>query len=243
VFVHDDPQPNHNGGQLQFGPDGLLYVGTGDGGGADDEHGARGNAQNLRSPLGKILRIDPHAASGFKIPASNPFVGQSGARGEIYAYGLRNPWRFSFDRKTGDLVIGDVGQDRVEEIDFVTKGKGRGANFGWRPFEGTAHLYPSESVPGKIDPVIQHTHSNGWCSITGGYIVRDPSLGSLRGKYVYGDYCRGKIRSAKLRAGGATGDSDLNLPNVPNMSSFGQDSSGRIYVMSTDGPVYRFTTR
>lgn len=243
VFVHDDPQANHNGGQLVFGPDGLLYVGTGDGGGAGDQHGARGNAQNLGSPLGKILRIDPRAGSGFKIPADNPFVDRGGALGEIYSYGLRNPYRFSFDRKTGDLVIGDVGQDAVEEIDFVTKGAGRGANFGWRPYEGTQHLYPSETAPGKIDPVIQHSHSSGWCSVIGGYIVRDPKLGSLRGKYVYGDFCKGKIYSATLKSGGASGDGDLKLPKVPNLSSFGQDTSGHVYVMSLDGPVYRFTRR
>jgi glucose/arabinose dehydrogenase len=243
VFVHNDPEANHNGGQLEFGPDRLLYVGTGDGGGGGDMHGSLGNAQNLSSPLGKILRINPRAASGFTIPADNPFVGRSGARGEIYSYGLRNPWRFSFDRKTGDLVIGDVGQDTMEEIDFVKKGKGRGANFGWRPFEGTHHLYRQESALGSLDPVIQHSHSAGWCSITGGYIVRDPTLGSLRGKYVYGDFCKGKIYSATLKPGGASGDRDLKLPSVPNMSSFGQDSSGRVYVMSTDGPVYRFTRR
>jgi glucose/arabinose dehydrogenase len=243
VFVHDDPEANHNGGQLQFGPDRLLYVGTGDGGGGGDRHGSRGNAQNLGSPLGKILRIDPRAGSGFRIPADNPFVGRSGALGEIYSYGLRNPWRFSFDRKTGDLVIGDVGQDAVEEIDFVANGKGRGANFGWRPYEGTQHLYPSESVPGKINPVIQHTHSSGWCSITGGYIVRDKKLGSLQGRYVYGDYCKGKIYSAKLKEGGASGDADLKLPTVANLSSFGQDTAGHVYVVSTDGPVYRLTRR
>jgi glucose/arabinose dehydrogenase len=245
VFVHDDPQPNHNGGQLEFGPDRLLYIGTGDGGGADDQHGAHGNAQNLASPLGKILRIDPRAGAGFKIPAGNPFVGRSGALGEIYSYGLRNPWRFSFDRKTGDLAIGDVGQDAVEEIDFVKKGQGAGANFGWRTFEGTRHNsnYPSESVPGQVKPVLQHTHDSGWCSITGGYVVRDPRLGSLQGKYVYGDFCKGRIYSAKLKPGGASGDGPLKLPTVQNLSSFGQDNKGRVYVTSLAGPVYRLVKR
>ena len=146
----DDSESNHNGGQLQFGPDGLLYVGTGDGGGGGDQHGSRGNAQDLGSLLGKILRIDPRASGGraYSVPATNPFVGRSGARGEIYAYGLRNPWRFSFDRRTGDLVIGDVGQNAFEEIDFVARGKGRGANFGWRPFEGRSRYAPGESAPG-----------------------------------------------------------------------------------------------
>jgi glucose/arabinose dehydrogenase len=133
-----DQEGNHNGGLLLFGPDRHLYIGTGDGGGAGDQHGAHGNGQNLGSLLGKLLRIDPAAAGGkpYTVPSDNPFVGRSGARGEIYSYGLRNPWRYSFDRSTGDLVIGDVGQDKVEEIDFVRRGRGRGANFGWRVFEG-----------------------------------------------------------------------------------------------------------
>ena len=122
MLVQADREPNHNGGQLQFGPDGCLYAGTGDGGGADDQHGSRGNAQNLGSLLGKIIRIAPQAGGGYRVPSSNPFVGRAGARPEIYAYGLRNPWRFSFDRRTGDMVIGDVGQDAIEEIDFRTKG-------------------------------------------------------------------------------------------------------------------------
>ena len=151
-----DPESNHNGGLLHFGPDGLLYIGTGDGGGGGDQHGARGNAQDLGSLLGKILRIDPRArrrAARTRVPRDNPFVGRAGARGEIYAYGLRNPWRFSFDRETGDLTIGDVGQDAWEEIDFVRRGQGRGANFGWRPFEGRARYIEGESAPGHVRPV------------------------------------------------------------------------------------------
>ncbi|MEZ0293633.1 MAG: sorbosone dehydrogenase family protein, partial [Solirubrobacteraceae bacterium] len=136
VLRMPDRESNHNGGLLLFGPDGLMYVGTGDGGGGGDMHGARGNAQNLGSLLGKILRIDPRAGGGrpYQVPGSNPFVGRSGARGEVYSYGLRNPWRFAFDRRTGDLSIGDVGQNAYEEIDSVRRGAGRGANFGWRPF-------------------------------------------------------------------------------------------------------------
>ena len=178
---------------LVFGPDNLLYIGTGDGGGGDDQHGTRGNGQSLSSPLGKLLRIDPRAGGGrpYRVPSSNPFVSREGARPEIYAYGLRNPWRFSFDRRTGDLAIGDVGQNAVEEIDFVRRGRGRGVNWGWRPFEGTRRNFPDESAPGARDPVIEHSHDQGFCSITGGYIVRDPKLPSLRGRYVYGDYCEG----------------------------------------------------
>jgi len=236
-----DPEPNHNGGLLKFGPDGLLYVATGDGGGADDQHGTRGNAQDLGSLLGKILRLDPRATDGapYRIPASNPFTGRDGARGEVYAYGLRNPWRFSFDRLTGDLSIGDVGQDVAEEISFVRRGRGRGANFGWRPFEGRERNVPGEPAPGAIPPVLQKTHAAGWCSITGGYVVRDPGLRALRGRYVYGDFCRGQLRVATLRPAGARRDRSLGVRRVETLASFGEDARGRIYVVSLSGPVYR----
>jgi glucose/arabinose dehydrogenase len=245
VFVHDDPEPNHNGGQLVFGPDGYLYVGTGDGGGGDDQHGTRGNAQNLGSPLGKILRIDPRASGGrpFTAPASNPFVNRSGALPEIYAYGLRNPWRFSFDRATDDLVIGDVGQDAVEEIDFARKGTARGANYGWRPWEGRRRNF-DEPAPGAKFPVITKSHSDGWCSITGGYVVRDRAVPGLYGRYVYGDYCKGQLRSARLSSGKASGDQAIpGLKTISGLDSFGQDASGRVYVVSQEGAVYRFAAR
>jgi len=240
VLRMDDPESNHNGGDLEFGPDGLLYIGTGDGGGANDQHGARGNAQNLGSLLGKLLRIDPRASGSrpYTVPASNPFVGRAGARPEIYSYGLRNPWRYSFDRATGDLAIGDVGQDKVEEIDFEHRGHARGANFGWRPWEGRRRNF-REPAPGAIFPVITKSHQDGWCSIIGGYVVRDPKLPALRGRYVYSDNCLSKIYAAKLRAGHAADDHALSLPTLKSVSSFGQDNSGRIYVVSLDGPVYR----
>jgi glucose/arabinose dehydrogenase len=239
-----DPEPNHNGGLLLFGPDRLMYVGTGDGGGAYDQHGPRGNAQSQSSLLGKILRIDPRATGGrpYRVPASNPFVGRAGARPEIYSYGLRNPWRFSFDRRNGDLSIGDVGQDTVEEIDFVRHGRGRGANFGWRPFEGNRRVF-DEPAPGAIAPVITHTQAAGWCSITGGVVVRDPAVPALAGRYVYGDYCEGRIRAARLRAGVRTVGRVLPLPRVAALSSFGEDASGRVYATSLDGPVYRLAAR
>jgi glucose/arabinose dehydrogenase len=245
VLRMDDPEPNHNGGLLLFGPDRLLYVGTGDGGGGNDQHGTRGNAQDLGSLLGKILRIDPRATRSrpYRVPRSNPFVGRAGARGEIYAYGLRNPWRFSFDRRTGDIAIADVGQDAVEEVDFRRRGGARGANFGWRPFEGTRVVYPGEDAPGHIAPVLQHTHAEGFCSITGGYVVRDPRLHTLAGRYVYGDYCEGRVRIVRLRPGGASGDKFLAVPGVPSLSSFGEDALGRIYVTSLSGPVYRLAAR
>jgi glucose/arabinose dehydrogenase len=245
LFAQPDRESNHNGGQLAFGPDGLLYVGLGDGGGGDDQHGSRGNAQDLGSLLGKILRIDPRASGDrpYAIPSDNPFASRAGARGEIYSYGLRNPWRFSFDRSTGALIIGDVGQDELEEIDAVAHDAGRGANFGWRPFEGTQQNF-DEPAPGAVRPVLQKTHDDGWCSITGGYVVRDPGVPGLRGRYVYGDYCKGQLRSARVTPGRATGDRAIaGLPAISQLSSFGEDARGRVYVTSLDGPVYRFAAR
>ena len=240
VLTMPNLEPNHNGGLMLFGPDRLMYVGTGDGGGADDQHGAAGNAQNLGSLLGKLLRLDPRPGGGrpYRIPASNPFVDRSGARGEIYAYGLRNPWRFSFDRRTADLTIADVGQDQVEEVDFARRGRARGANYGWRPFEGNRRNF-DEPAPDAVAPVITHTHAQGFCSITGGYIVRDPGVPSLAGRYVYSDLCDGRIRAARLRAGRRMTGRVLRLPRIAQVSSFGEDVSGRVYVVSLAGSVYR----
>ena len=244
LLSQQQPEPNHNGGLLLFGPDDLLYVGLGDGGGGGDEHGARGNAQDLGTLLGKILRIDPRPAGGrpYRIPSSNPFVGRQGARGEIYSYGLRNPWRFSFDRRTGDLSIGDVGQDAQEEIDFVRRNRGAGANFGWRVFEGPDRFAPGERAPGAIPPVISRSHDAGWCSITGGVVVRDPELAGLAGRYVFGDFCQGRVWSARLRPGGARQVRQTRL-RVPSISSFGEDARGRVYVTSLEGGVYRLAPR
>ncbi|MEA2182219.1 MAG: hypothetical protein QOF69_1404 [Solirubrobacteraceae bacterium] len=244
VLRYDGVESNHNGGLVTFGPDGLLYIGTGDGGGADDQHGERGNGQNLNSLLGKLLRIDPRPSGGqpYSVPSSNPFVGRAGARPEIYSYGLRNPWRFSFDRSTGDLTIGDVGQDAIEEIDFASKGAASGVNYGWRPFEGRRRNF-GEPAPGAVDPVIELSHNDGNCSVTGGHVVRDSSLIALVGSYVYGDYCKGQLRAARLGPGSATGDRALGLPTVDSLSSFGEDARGRVYVTSLDGPVYRLAPR
>jgi glucose/arabinose dehydrogenase len=242
VLVMQDSEGNHNGGLLLFGPGGHLYIGTGDGGGGGDRHGSRGNAQNLGSLLGKILRIDPRPSGGraYSVPRSNPFVSRSGARGEIYAYGLRNPWRFSFDRRNGDLSIGDVGQGDVEEIDFVRSGRGK--NFGWRPFEGRRRYTPGESAPGHVRPVIQRFHSDDYCSITGGVVVRDRNVPALYGRYVFGDYCRGRVESARLKPGRATQQRTTRL-RVSSLSSFGEDARGRVYATSLDGPVYRIASR
>jgi glucose/arabinose dehydrogenase len=240
VLTMPNLEPNHNGGLMLFGPDRLMYVGTGDGGGGDDQHGGAGNAQSLGSLLGKLLRIDPAASGGqpYTVPSSNPFVNRAGARGEIYSYGLRNPWRFSFDRRTNDLTIGDVGQDQVEEIDFTRSGRAKGANFGWRPWEGRRRNF-DEPAPGAIFPVLTHTHAAGFCSITGGYVVRDRNVPSLNGRYVYSDFCDGRIRSARLRAGRVAQGRPLALPKLGQVSSFGEDNSGRVYVVSLAGSVYR----
>jgi glucose/arabinose dehydrogenase len=232
---------NHNGGQLQFGPDKRLYAGVGDGGSAGDPHN---HGQSVGIDLGKLLRIDPRKRSGgrpFGVKG-NPFVGRRGARAEIWAYGLRNPWRFSFDRATGDLVIGDVGQDAVEEVDFARRGKGKGANYGWNVFEGNRR-YRSGSAPRAVRPRVTHTHDKGYCSITGGYVVRDRALGSLYGRYLYGDLCVATLRSVKLgRNGGAGGDRATKL-SVRNLVSLGEDARGRVYTVSIDGAVSRVVPR
>jgi len=245
LFVHQDPEGNHNGGQLQFGPDGLLYIGTGDGGGAGDNHGTRGNAQDLSSPLGKLLRIDPRQSGGkpFTVPQDNPFIGRDGVLPEIYAFGLRNPWRFSFDRVSGALTLADVGQDAFEEINYLPKGAARGANFGWRVYEGRSR-FAAGSAPGAVPPVITFKHEDGYCSITGGYVVRDRALTALYGRYVFADYCKPGVRSVRLRAKKASG---LQLVSgasaVRAISTFGEDAQGRVYVASLNGPVYRLTAR
>ena len=193
---------------------------------------------SLGTWLGKILRVDPRHGRPYAVPPSNPFVGRAGAKPEIYAYGLRNPWRFSFDRANGDLSIGDVGQDAVEEIDFARRGGARGANFGWRPFEGRRKNF-DEPAPGAVPPVIEQLHADGNCSITGGYVVRDAALPALRGRYVFADFCKGELLGARLRGGRAVAPQPLGLPTVPSVSSFGEDARGRVYVTSLEGAVYR----
>src|SRR3954453_15416303 len=216
---------NHKGGQLQVGPDGMLYAGFGDGGAGGDPDE---NAQNLGRMLGKLIRIDPKPGGGYTIPSSNPFFRRSGALKEVYAYGLPNPYRFSFDRRRGSLVIGDVGQDAVEEVDYVP-GRGGGGqprggyNFGWGSFEGRNRSEPGPA-PGRIWPVITETHDNGWCSVIGGYVIRDPSVRGSRyeGRYIYGDLCSSELRIAHLkRPRAATRGTGLR---VSNLVSFGEDS-------------------
>ena len=240
VLRQAHPETRHNGGLITFGPDGLLYVGWGDGGGSHDRHGSRGNAQSLGSLLGKILRIDPRrrGRAPYSIPRDNPFVGRRGARAEIYSYGLRNPWRFAFDRATGDMIIADVGQDEFEEVDFAARGRAGGANYGWRVFEGRRRE-TREPAPGAVAPVLTYAHTAHRCAITGGYIVRDPALPTLDGWYVYGDFCTGRLRVVRLRPGGARGDQELEVGRVSSITSFGEDDAGRVYATSFQGGVFR----
>jgi len=234
---------NHKGGQLQVAPDGTLLAGFGDGGAGGDPDE---NAQNLSRMLGKMIRIRPGANGGYSIPVDNPFRNRPGARPEIYAYGLRNPYRFSFDRRRGHLTIGDVGQNEIEEIDFVPgRSGGRapsgGYNFGWDTFEGRSR-YESGAAPGHIAPVLQHTHGQGFCSITGGYVIRDRSLGrGWYGRYIYGDYCDGTLRLSQLRRPSAS--SRRTGLSVGDLVSFGEDGRGRVYAVSLGGSVYRLARR
>jgi glucose/arabinose dehydrogenase len=230
--------PNHNGGQLQFGPDGMLYMGTGDGGGGGD---TLGSGQNLGTLLGKLLRISPRPGGGYDVPSDNPFRGRSGARGEIWAHGLRNPYRFSFDRKGGALSIGDVGQNEFDEIDYAVKG-GRGANFGWNVFEANAR-FRSGTAPGHVRPVlVKRLRENGNCATIGGYVVRDAALTGLSGRYLHADNCNPTIYSVRLSSKGASGNRSTGL-RLNGLSSFGEDGLGRVYVTSLSGGVYRLVAR
>ena len=241
------PHPNfgnHNGGQLQFGPDGKLYAGTGDGGDAGDP---RENAQNKATLLGKLLRINPHkhGSRPYKSPRSNPYVGRPG-QNEIYASGLRNPYRFAFDR--GRIAIGDVGQQRWEEVDYETRRSLRGANFGWDRFEGDHRFdHPGDNEARRArhyeKPIFEYRHTarncgSASCAIIGGYVVWNRKLRSLRGRYLYADFYAGKLRSFVARRRHGRRDRALGV-HVDHPSSFGKGARGQIYVASLDGPVYR----
>jgi glucose/arabinose dehydrogenase len=239
LFV-PQPYPNHNGGQLAFGPDGKLYIGLGDGGSAGDP---QGNGQRLDTLLGKILRIDVDArprGRPFAIPADNPFVGRRGTRPAIYVLGLRNPWRFSFDRANGDLWIGDVGQNAWEEVDRLPAGSIAGANLGWNAFEGTHPFGGPLGVGPAVQPVAQYPHSTG-CSVTGGFVYRGSAVPALTGRYVYADYCSGRVWT--MRAGPSPGDvrdiTRLLGARVGQVTSFGEDARGELYLVA-GARVYRF---
>jgi len=246
VLVVPHPgESNHNGGQLQFGPDGLLYISTGDGGGGGDNHD---NARHLNVLLGKILRINPHkhGSAPYSVPRTNPYVGRTG-RDEIFSYGLRNPWRFSFDSANGNLAIGDVGQASWEEIDYATLSRAKGSYFGWPTWEGRAAFDLSRPDPNPnhrppIFPIKVHDHSLD-CAIIGGYVVHSSTLSLLDGRYVYSDNCNGDIRSLRASTSGATGDRSTGL-DVANPSAFGVGGAGQLYVASLgDGHVYQLVQR
>lgn len=234
------PQPfaNHNGGQLAFGPDGFLYIGMGDGGSGGDP---QNNAQNPASLLGKMLRIDvesaPDPGLAYAIPATNPFAQTTGFRGEIWALGLRNPWRFSFDRLTADLYIGDVGQGSFEEVDFQAAGSAGGENYGWRIMEG-AHCFDPAicSQAGLVLPVAEYDHGQG-CSITGGFVYRGQAFPALQGFYLYADFCSGRFWS--LKRDGTAWQNSLLLVEPHSISSFGEDEAGNLYAADlAAGVVY-----
>lgn len=241
VLTLVQPDTNHNGGMITFGPDGLLYIGFGDGGGSGDPSG---NGQNTNVLLGKILRIDVSTLP-YTIPSDNPFALAAQGK-EIWSYGLRNPWRYSFDRQNGDLYIADVGQGNWEEVDIATSGSGRGKglNYGWNVMEGN-HCYPPGTVScataGKTSPRLEYDHSGGACSITGGYVYRGSAIPAMRGTYFYGDFCAGFVRSLALINGTAAQFFDWPTLRPPgaNITSFGEDGAGELYIMTLAGALYR----
>lgn len=240
---------NHNGGWISFGPDGYLYIANGDGGSHDDPNN---HAQDLKSLLGKMLRIDVSPEKGYEIPKDNPFVDQADARKEIWAYGLRNPWRNSFDRETGDLWIGDVGQNIWEEIDVVSAETGKGANFGWRLREAdTKNPYEDvggDAPKGAIEPVYVYKHGGGeneGYSVTGGYMYRGSKIPELKGRYIFADYQNPRIWSFELKGGKASDVKDHTASLQPKdgrinlISSFAEDNDGELYLIDHTGPVYQ----
>ncbi len=234
LLVAPQPAANHNGGMIAFGPDGYLYAGLGDGGGANDRFG---HGQNLASILGALIRIDVNGDAAVT-PADNPFVGQDGARPEIWAYGLRNPWRFSFDRATGDLWIADVGQNQWEEINVQPAGSRGGENYGWPIVEGT-HCFQTQTCDrsGLVLPVAEYNHSLG-CSVTGGYVYRGAAQPALQGIYFYGDYCSGRLWGLAPGAAGEWQSREL-LGSGISISSFGETESGEILVVDYGGRLFR----
>jgi glucose/arabinose dehydrogenase len=237
IFQSEQPYANHNGGHLAFGPDGYLYISTGDGGSGGDP---LGNGQNRLSFLGKILRINVDGQLPYEIPADNPFITFSSARGENWAYGLRNPWRFSFDRANGDLFIGDVGQNTWEEITLLPAGT-PGGNLGWNHFEGN-HSFKGDpnQREGLIFPILEYQHTGGHCSVTGGYVYRGKLLPEWNGVYLFGDYCSGVVWGALPDENGLWRAQQLyDLP--VSLASFAEDQEGELYVVDLNGDIYQLT--
>jgi glucose/arabinose dehydrogenase len=238
VLAVEQPGVAHKGGQVLFGPDGLLYIGLGDG---DDSDGGRG--QSLQDLLASILRIDVSSGATYTVPPDNPFVGTPGARPEVWSYGLRNPWRFSFDPANGDLYIGDVGERRWEEVNHATAadGAGRGVNYGWSEMEGR-HCFqnaPECDETGLTLPVLEYDHIDG-CSVIGGYVYRGAAMPGLQGSYFYSDYCSGWVRSFRMQAGVAVDQTDWPaLRPGGRVTSFGEDAAGELYLLTEQGGVFK----
>jgi len=239
LFVRQ-PFANHNGGGLAFGNDGMLYAGLGDGGSGGDP---QGNGQDLSTPLGKLLRMNVDAGTPFAVPSDNPFVARAGAFPAIWAYGLRNPWRFAFDRETGDLFLADVGQNAVEEVDFAAAPRRGGENYGWNIMEGSRCFAPPSGCnqTGLTLPVLDYTHSEG-CSITGGVVYRGCRLPGYAGTYFYSDYCTAFIRSFRMQGGQAVDRRDWTAAlgrGINAVTAFGRDDEGEVYIVDQDGEVYK----
>jgi glucose/arabinose dehydrogenase len=236
ILTVAQPSVRHHGGNIVFGPDGLLWFGIGDGSPGGDPANA---AQSLGVLSGKLLRLDPTptGSKGYTVPATNPFVGRKGARPEIWAYGLRNPWRFSFDRATRDLWIGDVGQYIVEEIDVISLRRSAGANFGWNRLEGRRRFNGSPP-PRAVPPIHQYNHNDGRCAVVGGHVYRGTQIRGLQGAYLYSDVCDGRIRALAHARGHDLRHRDLRL-RLPGLVSFAEDRAGELYALSLAGGVYR----
>jgi glucose/arabinose dehydrogenase len=236
VLTVQQASVRHHGGDLVFGPDGLLWVGLGDGSAGGDPADA---AQSLDVLNGKLLRLDPRPSgrAAYGVPATNPFAGRRGARAEIWAYGLRNPWRFSFDRATGDLWIGDVGQYVMEEVDVVAPSKAAGANFGWRRLEGR-HRFRGSPPAGAVPPIYQYNHNSGRCAVVGGHVYRGSQVAGLAGAYVFGDVCDGHVRALARVPGGPPRLRDLGV-RLPGLVSFAEDGAGELLLLSLSGGVQR----
>ncbi|WBB61437.1 PQQ-dependent sugar dehydrogenase [Streptomyces sp. WMMC500] len=234
VLTQEQPYSNHNGGQIAFGPDGMLYIGLGDGGAGGDPHDY---GQNLGTLLGKLLRIDPAGGDPYAIPEDNPFVDDPQARGEIWAYGLRNPWRFSFDAETGDLWTGDVGQNRVEEIDYAPGDSPGGENYGWGRMEGS-EVFDGEEPANHVPPVHEYGRDGLGCSVTGGFVYRGEAIPDLAGQYLFSDYCDGTVRALQVENGEVTGETDLGVSGG-EVISFVQGGDRELYVLDIGGPIQR----
>ncbi|MFD9862280.1 PQQ-dependent sugar dehydrogenase [Streptomyces alboflavus] len=235
VLTQTQPYSNHNGGDIKFGPDGYLYIAFGDGGSGGDPHGY---GQNLDTLLGKLLRIDPRGAKPYAIPKDNPFVGDPKAKDEIWSYGLRNPWKFSFDAGSGDLLLGDVGQSAWEEIDWSPASSDGGENYGWSRMEGTHPFRGGTEPANHVRPVYEYDRTGLGCSVTGGYVYRGKAIPDLKGQYLYSDYCDGTVRALKMENGKVTGVSDLGV-NGGEVVSFIEGGNRELYVLDIGGSVYR----